>query len=106
MKTRMTLEMWHELEPVLAKLNAGYKVDFDNHLDANEMIIHIDTIGVLLSNNSTTTNNQSDANIDIVVDKIAGYFEKETNWLALRSCWLNNDRSEDLRKLLKKALEE
>lgn len=47
MKTMMTLEMWNELEPVLAKLNAGYKIDFDNHNGIAEMLIHIDSIGVM-----------------------------------------------------------
>ena len=47
MKTMMTLEMWKELEPVLAKLNAGYKVDFDNHNGIDEMVVHIDTIGIM-----------------------------------------------------------
>ena len=47
MKTMITLEMWSELEPVLARLNAGYKVDFDNHNGIAEMLIHIDTIGIM-----------------------------------------------------------
>lgn len=40
-----------------------------------------------------------------VVDKIAGFLEQEDNWHKLKSCWLENDRSEDLRKLLTQALE-
>lgn len=48
MKTRMTMDMWKELEPVLAKLGAGYKVDFDNHNGIPEMVIHMDTIGIML----------------------------------------------------------
>lgn len=47
MKTRMTMEMWTQLEPVLAKLNAGYKVDFDNHNGIPEMLIHVDTISIM-----------------------------------------------------------
>ncbi len=47
MKTIMTLEMWKEVEAVLAKNGAGYKVDYDNHNGIPEMVIHIDTIGVL-----------------------------------------------------------
>jgi hypothetical protein len=47
MKTRMTVEMWHELEVVMAKLGAGYKVDFDSHNGIPEMVIHVDTIGVM-----------------------------------------------------------
>lgn len=47
MKSVITLEMWHELEAVLAKINAGYNVIFDNHHGINEMIIEIHTIGVM-----------------------------------------------------------
>ena len=39
-----------------------------------------------------------------LVDKIASFFEKEENWEALRNCWLENDRSDDLRALLRKSL--
>ena len=41
-----------------------------------------------------------------LVDKIASYFEREENWRALKNCWLENDRSNDLRNLLHKALKE
>ena len=47
MKTRMTMDMWKELELVLAKLNAGYKVEFDNHHGIPEMLIYVDTIGIM-----------------------------------------------------------
>ena len=43
---------------------------------------------------------------DELVDKIANFFEKEENWRALKNCWLENDRSEDLRSLLYKAIKE
>lgn len=39
-----------------------------------------------------------------LVDKIASFFEEEENWKALKNCWLENDKSDDLRKLLHKAL--
>ena len=39
-----------------------------------------------------------------LIDKIASFFEKEENWTALKNCWLEDDRSDDLRKLLQKAL--
>ena len=39
-----------------------------------------------------------------LVDKIASFFEKEENWKALKNCWIENDRSDDLRKLLNKAI--
>ena len=41
-----------------------------------------------------------------LVDKIASFFEREENWRALKNCWLENDRSNDLRNLLYKALKE
>lgn len=41
-----------------------------------------------------------------LVDKIASFFEKEDNWHALKECWLENGRSNDLRRLLHKAYEE
>lgn len=41
-----------------------------------------------------------------LVDKIAGFFEKDRDrWKALKRCWMINYRSDDLRKLLKEALE-
>ena len=40
--------MWRQLEKLLHRLGAGYKVDVDNHYSILEMIIHIDTIGVML----------------------------------------------------------
>jgi hypothetical protein len=48
MKARMNIKMWCELEQKLVQLGAGYKVDVDNHLGIPEMVIHIDTIGVML----------------------------------------------------------
>ena len=48
MKARMSVKMWRELEQKLLELGAGYKVDVDNHLGTPEMVIHIDTIGVML----------------------------------------------------------
>ena len=44
--------------------------------------------------------------IEIIVDKIATFFEEERNWRALKNCWLENDRSDDLRRLLYKAIKE
>ena len=41
-----------------------------------------------------------------LVDKIVNFFEKEDNWSALKNCWLENSRSDDLRKLLYKAIKE
>lgn len=43
----INLEMWHELETVLAKLNVGYNVLFDNHNGINEMIIETHAISVM-----------------------------------------------------------
>lgn len=39
-----------------------------------------------------------------LVDKIASFFEEEENWKALKNCWIENDKSDDLRRLLHKAL--
>lgn len=39
-----------------------------------------------------------------LIDKIASFFEKEDNWHALKECWLENGRSNDLRRLLCKAI--
>lgn len=47
MKTMMTLDMWQEIEPVLARNGVGYKVIFDNHNGIEEMVINIDTIGLM-----------------------------------------------------------
>ena len=49
------------------------------------------------------------ADIDVIpvvdiVDKIATYLEDEEHWRALRCCWLENGRSDDLRKLLTAAM--
>ena len=41
-----------------------------------------------------------------LVDKIASFFEKPENWSALKNCMLINYKSEDLRALLCKALDE
>lgn len=42
---------------------------------------------------------------DELTDKIARFFEKdEQNWSALKNCWLVDDKSNDLRRLLQKAL--
>lgn len=48
MKTRMNEKMWRQLEEVLHRLGAGYKIDIDNHHGIPELVIHIDTIGVML----------------------------------------------------------
>lgn len=44
--------------------------------------------------------------IEMLVDKIASFFEKDTNWKALKSCWLIDGKSEDFRELLHKAIKE
>ena len=40
-----------------------------------------------------------------LVDRIARFFETDENWIALKSCWLYNGRSDDLRILLQKAFD-
>lgn len=39
-----------------------------------------------------------------LVDKIASFFEEENNWSALKNCWFEDGRSDDLRRLLRKAI--
>lgn len=41
---------------------------------------------------------------DYLINKIACFFEQEENWMALKNCWLENGYSDDLRKLLTKAI--
>ena len=48
MVTRLNTEMWKELEMVLIKYGAGYKVEIDNHLGKPELNIHLDTIKVFM----------------------------------------------------------
>ena len=48
-------------------------------------------------------------NVDVIynelVDKIARFFEEdESNWEALQNCWIVNNKSHDLRKLLQEAV--
>lgn len=44
--------------------------------------------------------------IEMLVDKIASFLEREENWDALRCAYRINDRSEALRGLLREALKE
>ena len=44
--------------------------------------------------------------INYLVDKIASFFEREENWSMLKSCWLENGKSNCFRKLLHEALKE
>lgn len=41
-----------------------------------------------------------------IIDQIASFFEQPSNWYLLRNAWLENGYSLDLRRLLRKALEE
>lgn len=41
-----------------------------------------------------------------IIDQIASFFERPSNWHLLKNAWLENGYSIDLRKLLRKALEE
>lgn len=50
--------------------------------------------------------NTEDEKSNELVDKIASFFETEESWKALKNCCLENDRSDDLRRLLAKALKE
>ena len=39
-------------------------------------------------------------------DKIASFLERDGNWEALKQCWFIDGRSDELRALLRRALEE
>ena len=41
-----------------------------------------------------------------IIDQVASFFEQPSNWYLLRNAWLENGYSLDLRRLLRKALEE
>ncbi len=40
-----------------------------------------------------------------IINCIAEYLERPENWRRLKDCWIINGRSDDLRQLLKEALE-
>jgi hypothetical protein len=44
--------------------------------------------------------------IEVLVDKIASFLEREENWIELKDAWKINDRSEAVRSLLREALKE
>ena len=46
MKATILIEDWLDLEAILAKLQIGYKVIYDNHNGTPEMLINLDTISV------------------------------------------------------------
>lgn len=47
----------------------------------------------------------ADSDYDELTDKIAKFFEDdEENWSALMGCWLENGKSDGLRKLLQAAM--
>lgn len=39
-----------------------------------------------------------------LIDKVASFFEREDNWKALKNCWIEDNKSDDLRTLLRKAI--
>lgn len=67
-------------------------------------LIYDDSIEFMLGEqySSTTT----DENIEMLVDKIASFLEQEKHWHVLKNAWLISGKSEDLRNLLRKALED
>jgi hypothetical protein len=42
--------------------------------------------------------------IEMLVDKIASFLERDENWIDLIGAWKVNDKSETLRRLLREAL--
>lgn len=85
-----------------------YDPDLEVKASTNEILLsdvkdtllrHGQFVEIYVSENIMETNEE-------LVDKIANFFEKEDNWPALKNCWLENGRSDDLRKLLHKAIKE
>lgn len=85
-----------------------YDPDLEVKVPTNEILLsdvkdtllrHGQFVEIYVSENIMETNEE-------LVDKIANFFEKEDNWSALKNCWLENGRSDDLRKLLHKAIKE
>lgn len=85
-----------------------YDPDLEVKAPTNEILLsdvkdtllrHGQFVEIYVSENIMETNEE-------LVDKIASFFEKEDNWSALKNCWLENSRSDDLRKLLHKAIKE
>lgn len=46
-KILISFAAWQELEPVLMKHRIGYEVQFDDHNGTAEMLIDINTIGIM-----------------------------------------------------------
>lgn len=77
-------------------------------------VVEIDGTGICVKWDNGTKNgcwwcsfeDVEDMYYDELTDKIASFFEVEENWTALKHCWLENDRSDDLRRLLYKAIKE
>lgn len=47
MKTMISYSNWPSLEELLMRLRVGYQVKFDDHHGVAEMLIDIDTIGIM-----------------------------------------------------------
>ena len=47
MKTMISYSDWPSLEELLMRLRIGYKVQFDDHHGVAEMLIDINTIGIM-----------------------------------------------------------
>lgn len=47
MKTMISYSDWPRLEELLMRLRVGYQVKFDDHHGVAEMLIDIDTIGIM-----------------------------------------------------------
>lgn len=116
----------------LEKINYTEPVGYACNLSAREMTIYTTRPGVLIGKAGSSVRELEAmltdkfcgiwkvkfveirggfANIDTIslthdelVDKIASFFEKEENWKQLKTCWLEDDHSGDLRKMLFEAL--
>lgn len=47
MKTMISYSDWPSLEELLMRLRVGYQVQFDDHHGVAEMLININTIGIM-----------------------------------------------------------
>ena len=47
MKTMISYSDWPNLEELLMRLRIGYKIQFDDHHGVAEMLIDINTIGIM-----------------------------------------------------------
>ena len=81
------------------------KIIFINENDAKEMLrkqkIQRNKNGIFSSKQEYDERTEKEH----MFEKIATFFEKETNWERMKNCWYSNGCSHDFRELLKEAME-